>query len=112
MTKRYDDFDGWVLEQLQELQGITAREMFGGRGLYVGNLFFGILHGGRLYFHTDDRTRPGYVAAGSEPFQPGPKQRLGNYYEVPAEVLDDAKQLTSWAMAAILTRKGNTQHSA
>ena len=107
MTTRYDDFDRWVLDGLQELKGITARKMFGGRGLYVGDLFFGILYGGRLYFHTDERTRPGYVAAGSEPFRPGPAQRLGDYYEVPGEVLEDVEQLRGWAMAAILTRKGS-----
>jgi DNA transformation protein len=109
---RADDFDNWVLEQLQGLPGISARAMFGGRGLYAGDLFFGILYDGCLYFHTDDRTRPGYIAAGSEPFQPNPKQRLKNYYEVPAEVLENTEQLTAWATAAILTRKGDTQRSA
>ena len=102
---RSDDFDAWVLDQLH-IPEITARPMFGGRGLYVGELFFGILYDGRLYLHTDDRTRPGYVDAGSQPFQPNARQRLKRYYEVPAEVLEDAEQLTAWAVAAILTRKG------
>lgn len=104
---RSDDFDAWVLDQLKRLPDISARPMFGGRGLYVGDLFFGILHDGRLYFHTDERTRPGYVDAGSQAFQPNPRQRLERYYEVPAEVLEDAERLTTWAVAAILTRKGD-----
>ena len=31
--------------------------MFGGYGLYAGEVFFGIVANGRLYFKTDDETR-------------------------------------------------------
>lgn len=103
---RSDDFDLWVLDQLAQLPGITSRAMFGGRGLYAGGLFFGILYKGCLYFHTDERTRPAYVAAGSGPFRPNSRQQLKNYYEVPGEVLENPGQLAAWATAAILTRKG------
>ncbi|MGH7207065.1 MAG: TfoX/Sxy family protein, partial [Nitrospiraceae bacterium] len=70
---RQDSFKDFVLDQLRELRGVTCRAMFGGYGLYQGESFFGIIHKGRLYFKTDDRTRPPYVAKGMKPFRPNAK---------------------------------------
>ena len=74
--------------------------MFGGYGLYRKETFFGIIHRGRLYFKTDDRTRAGYVARSMKPFRPNVKQTLKSYYEVPVEVIEDAEQLVAWAIDA------------
>jgi DNA transformation protein len=98
---RDDSFKDYVLDQLGPLGAVRARAMFGGHGLYRGNEFFGILHQGRLYFRTDVRTRPDYIARGMSPFQPNSRQTLASYYEVPADVLDDADLLAIWARAAL-----------
>jgi len=71
--------------------------MFGGYGLYSGAVFFGIIHKGRLYFKTDDQTRPQYTQSGMKPFRPNPKQTLKNYYEVPPDLLEDSDRLVEWA---------------
>lgn len=96
-----DSFKDYVLDQLGALGAVSARAMFGGHGLYRGPVFFGILHRGRLYFRTDARTRPDYIARGMPPFQPNPRQTLASYYEVPADVLDDTELLAAWAHAAL-----------
>ncbi len=96
-----DSFKDYVLDQLATLGTVRARAMFGGYGLYRGPEFFGILHQGRLYFRTDARTRPDYIARGMSPFQPNPRQTLTSYYEVPADVLEDAEILANWARAAL-----------
>jgi len=75
--------------------------MFGGWGLYGGEVFFGIISDDRLYFKTDDVTREMYVAAGMGPFVASAKQTLKNYYEVPAEVLENHDELAAWARAAM-----------
>ncbi|KAF0181677.1 MAG: hypothetical protein FD161_350 [Limisphaerales bacterium] len=93
-------FSQFVREQLDGLPGIAFRRMFGGEGLYLGETFFGILHRGRLYFKTDAASRPDYEAAGMGPFQPNARQCLPAYREVPAAVLEDAAQLSTWAMRA------------
>jgi len=98
---RDDSFKDYVLDQLALLGAVRARTMFGGHGLYRGPEFFGILHQGRLYFRTDARTRPDYIARGMSPFQPNPRQTLVAYYEVPADVLDDAEILATWARASL-----------
>jgi DNA transformation protein len=95
-----DGFKDFVLDQLAEVRDVSARAMFGGYGLYKGPLFFGIIHKGRLYFKTDETSRPAYVERGMKPFRPNAKQTLKTYYEVPAEILEDREQLTVWTERA------------
>ncbi|HLW74016.1 MAG TPA: TfoX/Sxy family protein [Gammaproteobacteria bacterium] len=99
-----DSFLDYVLEQLEEARGIKVRAMFGGHGIYMGASFFAIVHKGSLYFRTDESTRPDYVKAGSRPFNPKGVQELHRYYEVPADVLEDASELLDWAKSAAKTR--------
>ncbi len=97
---RDDTFKDFVLEQLSGLEALTCRRMFGGHGLYAGDQFFGIVHGGRLYFKADAATRVGYEAAGMKAFQPSPRQTLKNYLEVPASILEQRQALLDWARQA------------
>lgn len=80
--------------------------MFGGHGLYGGEVFFGIILRGRLYFRTDEASRASYVERGMKPFRPNVAQSLGSYYEVPLEVLEDPRALERWAEAAVRTQRG------
>jgi DNA transformation protein len=100
-TRKDDSFKEFVLDQLRDLRGVDCRAMFGGHGIYLDGVFFGILHRGRLYFKTDPASRPAYEARGMQPFRPNPKQTLKSYYEVPPEVLEDADQLAAWARQAL-----------
>jgi DNA transformation protein len=77
--------------------------MFGGLGLYSGEVFFAILAADELFFKVDDGNRAAYEAAGSEPFRPvvNKRQVSMSYFRVPLEVLEDAAELVAWAGAAI-----------
>ncbi len=75
--------------------------MFGGYGLYADGVFFGIIFRGQLFFKTSEETRTAYVTRGMEPFRPNAKQTLSSYYEVPAEILDEADALIAWAREAV-----------
>lgn len=100
----------YITDQLHALNGLSVRRMFGGHGLYRHAIFFGILHKDRLYFKTDDKNRNAYAARGMEPFRPSAKQTLKNYYEVPADVLEDADMLCEWARQS-LTSQGAERSS-
>jgi DNA transformation protein len=95
-----DSFKDYVLDQLRDLRGVACRAMFGGFGLYQGEIFFGIIHDGRLYLKTDATSRRAYIAYGMKAFRPNGKQTLRTYYEVPVEILDDPEALTEWAETA------------
>jgi DNA transformation protein len=100
-----DDFVSFVLDQLSRLPGIRHRRMFGATGLYQGELFFAIVDDGRLYFRTDDGSRPDYESRGMKAFRPKPDQVLKNYYEVPVDVLEDDTVLCEWARRAVAAQE-------
>lgn len=91
-----------MLDQLGEIENVTARPMFGGTGLYSDSVFFGIVFYDILYLKVNDSTRKDYERAGMKPFQPYADRPLTmQYYEVPAQVLEDREKLTKWARRAI-----------
>jgi DNA transformation protein len=95
-----ESFRSYVLDQLRGLEDVTARAMFGGHGLYYSGVFFGIVAGGRLYFKTDEGSRPEYERWGMGPFRANEKQTLWSYYEVPVDILEDDEALALWALRA------------
>ncbi len=96
-----DSLAEYVQDQLQGLGEVTCRAMFGGYGLYRGEVFFGIIYKGRLYFKTDPTTVSAYRERGMKPFRPNARQTLTTYYEVPVEILEDPDQLLTWAEKAV-----------
>jgi len=100
-----DSFVTFVLEQLDPLGPIVSKRMFGGVGLYAGDLFFALIAGDVLYLKADESTRDAREKAGARPFQPFPDRPKGKgrmqYYSVPAAILEDAEALLAWAKAAV-----------
>ncbi len=94
-------FKLFVQDQLQQIEDVRVRPMFGGYGLYAGTKFFGIIFRGHVYFKTDAASRPDYHQRGMQPFRPSATQTLTSYYEVPPEVLEDSDELCAWADRAI-----------
>ncbi len=105
MAFRDQDFLEFILDQLSGLPRVTHRRMFGAIGLYQGEHFIAIIDEGRLYFVTDDTTRPRYEASGMKPFQYAPGKFLRTYYEVPVDVLEDDGALREWAGEAAGAQK-------
>lgn len=100
--KRVDDsFVEYVCDQLDGLDAITYKSMFGGYGLYCGSTFFGIVYDGGLFFKTNEATRQRYLDWDSDPFQPNAKQTLKSYYEVPGDLIETADELAALADQAI-----------
>ena len=96
-------FREFVLDQLGRVApGIRGRGMFGGVGIYSGDLFFALIGGDALYFKVDDTTRPDFLAAGMGPFMPfGEGGEVMQYYELPADVLEEPDRLKPWVEKAV-----------
>ena len=100
-----DSFKDFDLDQLQELPDLECRSMFGGYGLYQGEVFFGIIFKGRLYLKTDAKSVVPYRKLGMKPFRPNRKQTLKSYYQVPVEIVEDRDRLAAWANEAVRIKK-------
>ena len=97
-----EGFKAFVLEQLAQVDGLYARAMFGGVGLYAEDIFFGIVAADTLYFKVDDSNRKPYEAAGMPVFKPyADRQMTMPYYQVPLRVIEDVDALATWANASI-----------
>lgn len=76
--------------------------MFGGVGIYSGELFFALIAEDTLYFKVDESTRPDFEARGMEPFRPfGDAGGTMQYYQLPEDVLEDPEALRVWAEKAL-----------
>ena len=105
-------FRTFVLEQLaQATPALRSRNMFGGVGLYSSDLFFALMDDDVLYFKVDDDTRAHFEARGMAPFRPGGDGGdVMQYYEVPADVLEDVETLAPWAARAVeVARRARTR---
>lgn len=96
-------FRSFVLEQLARVApGVRARAMFGGVGVYAGDLFFALIDDDVLYFKVDGATRRRYEERGLGPFRPfGEEGEAMQYYEVPTEILEDPEELGPWVEEAL-----------
>ena len=93
----------WILEQLEGLGGVTARRMFGGVGLYSGELFFGLIDDDTLFFKTDAANVGDYESRRMPRFMPPANRPISpmGYHQVPADTIEDAEMLVAWARKAI-----------
>lgn len=100
------DYLQFILEQLHGLGQVHARRMFGAAGLYCDEIFFGIISDDTLYLRVDEASRPDYTSRGMQAFRPyadRPEVSM-TYFEVPADVLEDAAQLLIWSRRALASR--------
>lgn len=91
------------LELLAPLGSVTARRMFGGHGLRVDGLFFGLIAFDRLYLKADAATRPAFEAACCSPFVYDGKGKsvTMSYWTVPAEAMESPAFMQPWARLAL-----------
>ena len=92
-----------VTARLTPLGPVAGRRMFGGFGIFIDGLMFGLIAHDRFYLKVDDGNRENYEATGMEPFtyQGKTKPVRMSYWQVPGEIYDDPGRLAEWAEAAL-----------
>ena len=101
LSPQYRDY---ALDLLAPLGPVSARRLFGGGGLFYGEVMFAIISGEELYFKVGDDNRHDYEAAGERPYgyrRDGKGRALKSYYRVPDHLYDDADELLLWARKAV-----------
>jgi DNA transformation protein len=92
----------YIVEQLAAVAALSTRRMFGGLGLYSGEWFFALIDDDVLFFKVDDANREDYTSRGMKAFMPIPDKASMGYFQVPAEVIEDAEELTRWARRSVV----------
>lgn len=98
-----ETFRNLVFDQFSPLvRGLRFRNMFGGVGIYGGELFFALLAEDRLYLKVDDSNRGQFEAMGMQPFRPfGHDTVVLQYYELPLELIETGQLLSPWVVQAL-----------
>lgn len=95
-------FRSYVEDQLDPIVPVRTRAMFGGVGIYTGDLFFALLADDVLYLKVDEENRGPYEERGLAPFRPhGPDGMEMSYREIPADLLEDPDALRPWVEDAV-----------
>lgn len=92
-----------VLDLLGAAGPVRARAMFGGHGIYAGDVMIALVDDDDLYLKADDRTRGRFLAEGCPPFTyQGAKGAMEMaYYRPPDEAHEDAEAMRAWALLAL-----------
>jgi DNA transformation protein and related proteins len=103
MPAQTPPFVAHCIELLEALGPVRAGRMFGGWGLYQGDVFIALIAFDRLYLKVDSDTMPRFQAAGCEPFVYGGKGQpmTMSYWTVPPEALDSPALMLPWARLAV-----------
>ncbi len=100
-SESYKDF---LFDQLAGFGSVTIRRMFGGGGVYLDGLMFGLVYDDMLYLKADATSQAAFETAGSRPFvyQPGNGKSVQmSYWRAPEICMDDQTELLQWCEKAM-----------
>jgi DNA transformation protein len=97
------EFADQVVGRLLPFGPVAARRMFGGFGVFLDGVMFGLIGFDTLYFKVDDGNRADFEHAGMAPFTYQGKTRpvRMSYWQVPDDVFDEPGRLAEWAENAV-----------
>lgn len=98
-----EGFQEFVKDQLAGFGPVVIRRMFGGAGVYAGEVMFALIADDTLYLKADGTTAPAFEAEGMAAFTytaKGRKPVSMSYWEVPSRLLEEPDELATWAREA------------
>lgn len=92
-----------VLEMFAFVPEVRIKRMFGGAGVFAGEMMFALIIADELYLKTDEITRPVFDAGGCTPwiYSRGGVDRDMSYCRAPDAIWDDPDEARRWADLAV-----------
>ncbi len=96
------EFVSYIVDLMQIIGPVRARPMFGGFGIFLNNLMFGLVADSVLYLKVDSITRSAFEAKNLEAFTyvKNNKPYAMSYYQTPEEALESNEDMALWARQA------------
>ncbi len=91
-----------IVDLLQAIGPVESKSMFGGFGVFLEGLMFGLIANNELYLKADAENRKDFEDQGLQAFgyaKNGKEFKMG-YYQAPEEALEDGELLSVWASNA------------
>ena len=93
------DYARYIVELMQSIGPVYSRKMFGGYGIFLDGLMFGLIVKNTLYLKADKHTEIDFTERGLEAFsyhKQGKEFKL-SYFQAPDETLDSSEEMRDWA---------------
>jgi DNA transformation protein len=96
-------FVAFAVELLSRVGPVRARAMFGGHGIYCGDLMIGLVDDDEIFLKTDDETRPGFASAGCRQwvYTGGKKEMKTSYFRPPDGAHESPEDMEPWGRLAL-----------
>ena len=96
------EFVSYVVELMQSLGPVRAKGMFGGHGIFLEELMFGLIADNTLYLKVDKEIQNEFEEKELEAFTYNKKGKefKMSYYQAPEETLEDSEEMNYWANKA------------
>ena len=97
------DFVAFAVELLSRVGPVRARAMFGGHGIYCGDLMIGLVDDDEIFLKTDDGTRPRFEAEGCRQwiYTGGRKEMRTSYFRPPDGAHESPEDMEPWGRLAL-----------
>ena len=101
-SNKEKEFVSYVVDLMQSLGPVRAKNMFGGHGIFLDELMFGLIAEDTLYFKADKEIINEFEGRGLEAFTYNKKGKALkiSYYRAPEEALEDSDEMNRWASKA------------
>jgi len=96
------EFVSYVVELMQLIGPVHAKRMFGGYGIFIEELMFGLVADNVLYLKADSETVNEFIEKELEAFTYSKKGKefKMSYYQAPEEALEEREEMNIWANKA------------
>jgi len=96
------EFASYVVDLMQSIGPVYSKVMFGGHGIFLDALMFGLIADSVLYLKVDAETVNSFKDRGLDAFTYDKKGKQFKmlYYQAPDEALEDSEEMNIWANKA------------
>lgn len=101
-TQAEKDFVHYIVDLMQSIGPVQSKRMFGGYGLFLEGLMFGLIVDNTLFLKADKDSEQEFKAKGLEAFTYQKKDKTVSlsYFQAPEEALENYEEMNSWANKA------------
>jgi DNA transformation protein len=98
ITNEEKEFAAYIVDLMQAIGPVYSKRMFGGFGVFLDGMMFGLITDNILYLKADDENRKEFDELGLLPFtykKQGQETKL-SYYQAPEEAMESMEIMSEW----------------
>ena len=102
MNRNLPEFVVYLLDLLQSIGPVSAKSMFGGYGVYLDGVMFGLVSENNFYLKVDAALKPKFLERGLVPFEYPRNGKMieMSYFQAPEDVFESLEIMRDWANAS------------